>query len=204
MLWSILVFLVKWIIPLPTIVGGTLMFLIRPKLVIRTDKPRCRENVALRGRQGVRVMVLRLYIENRGLRQTETTSFVDQVSLNDKVVESERSLLNRWADSNTEREGLGHKRGKYINLCHVVEECPSNLLVYTIKGGVGYNFHKPGLYRFIVSAQGKGLHSGYRVNVEIRHDGSLQGLDFLAVDGRTSEFKIGEFIFGRIGHTLDS
>lgn len=180
------------------------MFLIRPKLVIRTDKPRCRENVALRGREGVRVMVLRLFIENRGLRQTETTAFVEQISLNDKVVESERSLLNSWADSNTDREGLGHKRGKYINLCQVVEEFPSNLLIYTIKGGVGYNLHKPGLYWFTVSAQGKGLHSGYRMNVEIQHDGTLQGLDFRSVDGRTKELRIGEFIFNRISHTSDN
>jgi hypothetical protein len=195
--WELFSFLVRWV-PVSAVLGGIAMFLIRPKLTIKIDKARCRELVAIRD-TSIPVMVLRLFVENLGWRQVEAVAFVEEIYLNNKIVEPERSLLNKWADTETDREILGHRHHKYINLCMVREDNPSVLFIRTAKGDAGYHFDKPGLYMFTVSVGGRGLHSGQRATVEVLHDKTVQGLKFLSIDGRTDEFKLGEFVFNRIG-----
>jgi hypothetical protein len=193
---DLLAYFVK-LVPIPAVLTA-IAILVRPRLQIDLHRPRCREIVELRGRPGVNVAVLRLWVENMGWRQTETTAFIEVVRLNDTVVEPERSLLNSWADRGSDHEILGHQKGKYVNLCQVVQECPDVLWFYTVKGAAGYNFTRPGLYRITVSAHGKGLHTGDRLNVEIRHDGTMKGLDFLSADGHAKQLRIGDFLLGKI------
>jgi hypothetical protein len=192
MLWLI-TFLLKTIPP-SSLVGGLIMFAVRPRLVMTVSEPRCEEIVGIIAAP-FHANVLRLYVKNEGARQTEVRGFVEEIRKEGRIVDSEKSLLNSWADVvvDTDRMILGHGDSAYLNLCQLIETGTESLRMYSVKGDRGYKITPPGLYTFTVSVAGKGIHSAFRMNVEVHFDGKFESLRFGTSDNRTRELRLGTF-----------
>jgi hypothetical protein len=162
------------------------MFPFRPRLQLRTNAPRCREMVA-NAVTGTPIMILRLYAENLGLRSTDATCWIEHTYLDGHTIDGDRSQLNSWADTNQPIQTLTKDKHAYINLCQVQAENPTILFIRSIKGERGYNIPSPGSCTLTVSIEGRELHTRHEINVNISHEGSLDGLRFVSIDSQTRQ-----------------
>jgi hypothetical protein len=162
--------------------GGLFMILLKPKLTIQTDKPYCRQLVYA---DGFPVAILRLYVENIGFKSTEARAWIESIEVNGKKLDPIRSPLNQWMDSNADHVKLGRGQFDYINFCQVHANNPNILFIRSVRGSVGYNIARHGLYRFTISVSGAELNTACEMGVEVRHDGTLEGLRFVSADQKT-------------------
>lgn len=162
------------------------MFTLRPKLRLSIDAPRCRENV-FNAATGTPIMVLRLYARNLGIRSTDATCWIEHTYLDGHTMDGERSQLHTWADTNLPIQTLTRGKPAYINLCWVEAENPTILVIRSIKGERGYNIRSSGTCTLTVSIEGRELHTGEEINVNILHDGSLDGLRFVSIDSQSRQ-----------------
>lgn len=168
------------------------MIVLRPKLIMDTTGPFCRKDDVFDGDDPI--TILRIHVRNLGYRATEVTAYVEKVWRNEVLVESKRSPLISWMDLAVEKVTLRHLEDEYIDLCLVPGHSPNILRVRTKRGSAGFNFSSPGIYRFLVSVQGEGFHSGYQMEVEVSHTGSRKDLRIISTGRHVSQLRAGGVI----------
>ena len=169
--------LISWVNPLSIV--------LRPRLVLTSGKPRCREAVAALYDPPCPALYLRVWVYNFGLSPALNCSvFVNRVLRDGQILDDERSPLN-WTDIDTFQPQIlptREHRGRYADVCAASERMPS-LQIKSQKGTRGYGIYtEAGVYSLEISAETPNrLTSIGRIRMDVNYEGRWNGLSLIAV-----------------------